>query len=102
MIRSSVLVALTLFSSAAFAKAGDEEACVGLASGDACERADGTPGTCQPDTSDASILKCDDGVAASTDTDDTATKSGGCDVGGGAGSGVAVLGLLALRARRRR
>ncbi len=56
---AAVLVA-GLVSSTALAKDGDIEACAGLEEGDACTRADGDPGVCQPDDSDPGVIKCDD------------------------------------------
>lgn len=84
-------------SLAAFAKDGDEEACVGLQDGDACVRADGDPGVCQPDESDVNILVCDDDGQVGDDS------SGGtsCNTGAGAATGWLALSLLAFAGRRR-
>lgn len=85
-------------SIAAFAKDGDEEACVGLVDGDACVRADGDAGVCQPDESDASILVCDDDGASGSDSG----SGSGCDSGSGAPVGWLAMALLAFGARAAR
>ncbi|MFN7147283.1 MAG: hypothetical protein ACK4YP_26180, partial [Myxococcota bacterium] len=62
MVRSVLGVATLLFalSTPAFARDGDEEACEGKEAGDPCTRSRGDEGTCQPDDSDPTVLKCDD------------------------------------------
>lgn len=83
--------------SLALAKDGDEEACVGLADGDACVRADGSDGTCQPDTSDTSILVCDDDGSSGGGG---SSSGSGCSTTSGLAAGWLALGLVAVGRRR--
>jgi hypothetical protein len=96
----AALATSLLLASPAFAREGDVEACIDLAEGDDCTRADGDPGICQPDDSDPDVLECDDDALA----DDAAQ---GCSASGrplGDASGLvlvgAALGLSRLRRRR--
>lgn len=133
IIKPITILAITLAglaaSSSSFAKEGDIEACEGLEDGDACTRADGDAGICQPDASDPGVITCDDdglgagnsgnsgaGNSGNSGSSDNTAGSGGdddgpsvdCSASGGAGApgslgvafGLALLGAAFVGRRR--
>jgi hypothetical protein len=102
----ALLVAFSFMPSLASANDEDKAACADLEEGDACERSDGSDGTCQPDESDPGVLSCEDdpsggGGGSSSGSDD----STGCNLSGGTRDAAFLtvalgLGLFSLRRRR--
>lgn len=104
---TALLLGLVTLPSIASANDEDKAACAALEEGDACERSDGSDGTCQPDESDPGVLTCEDDPpsggsgGSSSGSDD----SEGCNLAGdtrdAAFLAVALgLGLFSLRRRR--
>jgi MYXO-CTERM domain-containing protein len=103
-ILAASLTAFALCSAVAapaLAREGDKEACIGLAEGDECTRADGDPGFCFPDDSDPNVLECDDDGSGSASDDGCSMAAGGASPWSLAAA-AAALGLVGLRSRRRR